>query len=310
MTTRALLAMRALAVVATAAICWLALARPASPARLPGALCPVGTTVGVFAHEDDDLLFANPAIAGRIARGACVVTIYLSAGDAGQPAPYWVGREAGSRAAYAAMAGVPDRWVRRARSVGGRQVATFLLRAEPRISLAFLRLPDGLNRGTGFPATGNVSLYQLWNGLIGGIWTVDGVHYTRRDVVRTVRTLALGAHPGQVMTNDFSRSFQCTPESCVRPYDHSDHVAAAYITRAALPELFRAHRVVGAKGYPAVFEDGPNVSGAVLARKAAIFGAYALHDPLVCQGTDVCLADFEYGNFLTRQYLIASPGPG
>lgn len=221
-----------------------------------------------------------------------------------------MGREAGSRAAYAQMARVPDRWVRHAISVRGRQVVTYSLRAAPRIALAFLRIPDGLNRGTGFPATGNVSLFQLWNGLIGDIWTVDGVRYTRPELVRTVRALVTGAHPGQVFTNDFSRPFQCSPDSCIRPYDHSDHVAAAYITRAALPALFRAGRVVGAKGYPAVFENPPNVSGAVLARKASIFAAYTRHDPLVCQGVDECLADFEYGNFLTRQYLIASPGPG
>ena len=67
-----------------------------------------------------------------------------------------------------------------------------------------------------------------------------------------------------------------------------------------------AGRVIGAKGYPAVFEDPPNVDGATLARKAAIFAAYNAHDPLVCQGVDACLDDFEYGSFLRRQYLIRS----
>ena len=295
--------------IAGVALALMATAVVGAPVPRPAATCPVGRTAGVFAHQDDDILFANPAIAGRIARGECVFTLYLSAGDAGEPAQYWIGREAGSRAAYARMAGVPDRWVRHLKSVHGRSVITYSLRANPRISLGFLRLPDGLNRGTGFPSTGNRSLFQLWTGVIDDIWTTDGVHYTRDELVRVVRALVLGFAPRQVITNDFTRPFQCQPDSCVRPFDHSDHVATGYITRAAVPGLFRKGAVLGAKGYPAVFENLPNVADPVLARKTAIFAAYTAHDPLVCQGATACLDDVEYGNFLRRQYLIPSAAP-
>lgn len=291
-----------------AAALTLCVAGTAAGGEVPQPACAAGRVMGVFAHQDDDILFANPDIAGRIARGQCVFTVYLSAGDAGQPAQYWAGREQGSRAAYAMMARRDDRWTRRVVSAGGRPVLTYVLRADPRISVGFMRLPDGLNRGSGFESTGYRTLYRLWTGEITDIWSVDGAHWTRPGLVRAVRALATAYRPQVVLTNDFSRPFQCVPEpgTCIRPFDHSDHTAAGYVTRAAVPALFRAGRVIGAKGYPAVFEDPPNVDGATLARKAAIFAAYNAHDPLVCQGVDACLDDFEYGSFLRRQYLIRS----
>jgi len=57
----------------------------------------------VVAHEDDDLLFMNPDIQHDLSAGACATTVFLTAGDDGQPSAYWLEREMGSQSAYDTM---------------------------------------------------------------------------------------------------------------------------------------------------------------------------------------------------------------
>ncbi|CAM5411045.1 hypothetical protein SVIOM342S_10412 [Streptomyces violaceorubidus] len=68
-----------------------------------------------MAHPDDDLFFLNPEIKKTIRAGCPVVTVYLTAGDAGKTnrakaLEYVDRREYGVRAAYAEMAKAANRW--------------------------------------------------------------------------------------------------------------------------------------------------------------------------------------------------------
>lgn len=265
----------------------------------------------VVAHADDDILFANPAIAGRIAHGTCVFAVYVTAViDWGERRNRWRERERASRAAYAAMAGIPDRWLRRPIAIAGRRVAAWALRDHPCISLAFLRIPNSPNTGGGFPSTGNASLYKLWTGELGDLRPVDGgTPYSRGTLISVLRSLIRSVRPRLVITNDYARPFECRPDACVWPFDHSDHLVTGRLARAAATSLYARRRVLGARGYPAMEETPPNVSGAALARKLDIFLAYARHDPAVCQTATACRADPFYGPILLRQYL-QRPVPG
>src|SRR5207253_2065746 len=98
----------------------------------------------VVAHEDDDLLFMNPDLATSIRGGHCVRTVFLTAGDAGQPSAYWEAREEGMRAAYAYMAGLSNSWQQKTLAIAGRQLSLSTLDASSKVSLVFLRLPDGV----------------------------------------------------------------------------------------------------------------------------------------------------------------------
>ena len=68
--------------------------------------------VYVLAHQDDDLIFANPDIAESIAAGNTVSIIYTTSGldTATDSTAYWLARLNGERAAYAQMAGVANTW--------------------------------------------------------------------------------------------------------------------------------------------------------------------------------------------------------
>ncbi len=105
----------------------------------------------MVAHEDDDLLFMSPDVPESIRAGHTVRTVYLTAGDAGKTSAYWKdGREAGIREAYALMAGVDNSWTESVDTVQGKPAYRFTLVGNQRVSVVFLRLPNG-GSGDGFP---------------------------------------------------------------------------------------------------------------------------------------------------------------
>lgn len=69
-----------------------------------------GSAMYVAAHQDDDLLFCSPDLVHDIDSERGVVTIFVTAGDAGLGRDYWRGREKGIEAAYAQMADVNRRY--------------------------------------------------------------------------------------------------------------------------------------------------------------------------------------------------------
>ncbi|MFJ9648323.1 PIG-L family deacetylase [Streptomyces sp. NPDC101206] len=196
------------------------------------------TLVGV-AHQDDDLLFISPEVQ-RLIRARCAVgAVYLTAGDAGRSFtgdPYVRRREQGVRAAYARMAGVPDRWRRADLTVRGRSLVSFVLSGRPDVRLVFLRLPDGFPKGVGSPRYSGQSLLKLFRGQIAAITPVDGsASYTEEELTLTLSEVIGLRHAERVLTLDYdSATFGLGPP---RPADHSDHEMTGRFFRKA---AFRA----------------------------------------------------------------------
>ena len=263
-----------------------------------GTLCN-GGTVNVVAHQDDDLLFLSPDLWRDVRAGGCVTTIYLTAGDAGRGADYWRARENGERAAYAQMQGAADAWTNDPLSVNGHTIASSTLVARPTIRLVFLRLPDGNIDGRGF---GRGGLQRLWSGAASSLTSVDsGDSYSRDELVLTLRALLRSASPHTVRAMDFRRA----------PYgfgsgDHSDHVATAYLTEAALGAGNPALK--GYLGYLGVAAGPTNVEDPLLRVKTEAFMAYAKHDSAIpCQSSAQCgdhRTGGRYSHWLPRQYRL------
>ncbi|HEY7417986.1 MAG TPA: PIG-L family deacetylase, partial [Ktedonobacteraceae bacterium] len=121
-----------------------------------------GVTLNIVAHEDDDLLFLSPDLLHAIQSGRTVRTIFMTSGDAGRDSTYWLGRQAGIRAAYAQMSGVADSWTQADAGISGHPISVYTLSAYPAVSVAFLHLPDGNIDGSGFASTNHESLENLW----------------------------------------------------------------------------------------------------------------------------------------------------
>jgi LmbE family N-acetylglucosaminyl deacetylase len=258
-----------------------------------------GPTLTIVAHEDDDLIFISPALLHAIQAGATVRTVYLTAGDDGMSASYWMTREEGPRAAYALMAGKANLWTQSDAGVPGHPIPLFTLSGSPNISLAYLRLPDGNLDGSGFPATGNESLQQLWQGTITKIDAIDGSSsYTQTSLITTLARLMTGAQPTQIYTQDFVGTYG--------DGDHSDHHATAYLTQAAARQYAAAHTVTGYEGY-GTSSLRVNVSGTDLTAKQNAFYTYGKDDSQVCNSKSSC-AGTDYAAWLRRQYTVSPAG--
>ncbi|KAL2819844.1 putative deacetylase LmbE-like domain-containing protein [Aspergillus cavernicola] len=251
-------------------------------------------TLNIVAHPDDDLLFLNPTILHDFNTGFTVRTVYLTSGDAGQPAPYWRSRQAGTLAAYAQMAGVENVWDESDMGVVEKDIPLYTLRDNNKVSVAFMRIPDGGLDGGGFLATGEQSLEQLWKGEISGISTVDGsgVTYSKRELVSVLTEIINGFAPDSLNSLDYLHDYGNG--------DHSDHTSAGlFANTAAIPSRYLGS-VIAYQGYPIKYEDA-NVEGEDLARKKEVFYTYAGYDDLVCM-SDVDCTGTEYEAWLTRLY--------
>jgi LmbE family N-acetylglucosaminyl deacetylase len=261
------------------------------------------------AHQDDNLLFMNPRLQSEFDSGRCVRTVFLTAGDDGQPMPYWVGREEGMEAAYAEMAGVADIWTVGSVTVEGRPLLLKTLTADPRISIVFMRLPDG-NNGEGFPSTGSQSLMKLWasanpcaecGGEESTIEAIDhSAVYTYHELIDTLAGVIGEFGPRQIFTQNWDESFHGV--------DHPDHVATARFVRSAAALDPEPHRLVAFWDYNTE-SFAPNVTGATLATKSKTFYTYGAHDPETCDSEPACEGT-QYKNWLAREYVKAEETHG
>lgn len=261
-----------------------------------------GRTMAFVAHEDDDLLFLSPTLQREIDSGRCVRTVFLTAGDDGKPQSYWVTREEGVEAAYAQMAAVPDAWTTTSVIAAGHTLVLRTLTADPRLSVVFMRLPDGgFPFGKGTPLYGNQSLMQLWNGEEATIEAVDKSNsYDRAGLIATLASLIAAYGPRQILTQNFDESFFNG--------DHPDHVATGLFTQQAARQYPGAHRITAFVGYNT--ETRPaNVTGEFLSRKSAAFYAYGAHDEATCTSAAAC-AGTEYEVWLAREYVAGRETAG
>jgi LmbE family N-acetylglucosaminyl deacetylase len=261
----------------------------------PATSVPDGTRVlNIVAHPDDDLLFLSPDLIHSVRGGAQVRTVFVTAGDAGKPAAYWQGRLQGIRAAYAQLAGVPDGWTAAGSALPGVSVEALI--AAPRVSMVFLKLPDG-GPGNGYQRYGLASLPKLWRGTLGAITAVDGsATYTRGDLVDALATLMTGFGPDVVRTQDFIGRFG--------DGDHNDHHATAYLARAASRGYRTAHRLVAYQDY-ATEHRAPDIPAELLAVKQAAFATYSRQDVEVFSG-GTASAGYKpvFDAWLRRQYVL------
>lgn len=259
--------------------------------------CSKGMTLSIVAHQDDDLLFLNPDILHTIQQGRCVRTVYITAGDAGLGASYWQGREQGEKAAYAQMAGVKNEWSQQDAGIRNHPIPIFTLKENAKLSLAFIRLPDGGGDGSGFGADANQSLKKLWNGDISTISAVDGSSsYTKQQLVDTILSLMTAAQPAQIATLNYLGTYASG--------DHSDHISTGYFAYEAHKRYTKAHAITAYVGYPMTYWDA-TIFGTDKTAKQQAFFSYGQYDPNVCKTEQAC-ASTDYGRWFERQYVAGT----
>ena len=275
---------------------------PAGAAEPPSC---TGRTLATAAHQDDTLLFMNPRLQSELDSGRCLRTVFVTAGDAGQPASYWEGREAGVEAAYAELAGVADTWTTSSLVSAGHTLRLRALTADPRVSIVFMRLPDG-GLGGGYPAYGNQSIVKLWCSANPSgectqteteIEAVDkSAKYTYQGLLDTLAGLIGEFGPTQIWTQDY--------EEAIFASDHPDHVVTARLTRAAAALDPDPHKLLSVWDYKTQTFPA-NVSGQALTRKQHAYYTYGAHDPLTCHTEVECEVGMfaEYGAWLKREYV-------
>lgn len=253
----------------------------------PSEAATVATTVNVVAHEDDDLLFQNPDIQADIKAGKRVMTVYVTAGDAGLGTAYYQGREAGERAAYARMAGRANSWAVGYVYVDGHRMARSCMNGT-HLCLLFMRLPGG--------NTVEKRLPMLLNGQINKVTTVDGGStYTASQVEHTLLTVF------NIMTPNYIRALNWNSDM---QGDHLDHKASAIFAYRAHTHYTRPHRIDAYQGY-SVRPRPSNLTVDQQKDKAATFLTYAPHDSHVCKSLAQCYRG-TYGHYFQRRYVVAS----
>lgn len=272
---------------------------------LTNSACGSGKTIlQIIAHEDDDLLFMNPALQTNIDQGDCIRTIYLTAGDSGQDRFYWLSREQGSKAAYSSMFKTTTPWVEKPLSLqGGAQVNVAELETTNRVSLVFFKLPDGNLLGQGFLHTQSASLAKLYQDQQSRLSTVDGLgSFSRGELVTGLAHIMDLVKPDVIRTQSTELSREV--------HEHSDHIAAGHFALLAtelytsrLPEQSKKPAMEFYQGYP-VRERPSNVSGESLSRKLAVFEIYTRFDDAACNPKTGCWKKSNYSRYVSRQYLM------
>ena len=200
------------------------------------------------------------------------------------------------------MAGVADSWTAGDAGVDGHPIPLLTLAGNPAISVVFMRLPDGLNDGSGGSTHGFESLQKLWQDSITQIDAIDGSSaYTKASLTATLTALMDALQPATVRTHDWMGGFG--------DGDHSDHRATAYFARAAHNVYSSPHTLIGYLAY-AIASSPQNVFGADLTAKTDAFLAYVAFDASPCGSPPSC-AGTGYDDYLLRQYTGGSePGGG
>lgn len=255
----------------------------------------------LWAHYDDDLVFANPTVLQAVAVGWRVRSFFFTAGDAGKGMSAYVeGRENGIRAAYDEMRGSSGPWSDRSVVLPNGLTATVTSPdGDDRVSLTFLRLPDGGLRGTGYAVTGWQSLAKLLTGELTSLRTLDTAQVITLDLLRsTVAEFVIGHDATMILT--------CHPGYADSPgADHPDHQTVGRIVAQTVDAGgIDGDQVHYAVGYPGA-QHPANIDADALARKLEVFAAYGAHDPVVTRSeVREYLTVRGFGEWLQRQYLV------
>jgi LmbE family N-acetylglucosaminyl deacetylase len=239
---------------------------PESPARV----------VNVVAHPDDDLAFLSPDLLVDLGSAEAVRTVFLTSGDGGRGRLYAAAREEGVRRAYAGVCGTPNLWDFHEHSCSGLPVLVNSLRGDRRLSLVFLRLPDGSPEGLGTQRGRGQSLQKLLTGDIPFLEQLGtSGRVTLGQLVEVLAHLMESVQPTETRVLDYAGAFGNG--------DHSDHLASARLARLAHARVSGEGWLTGYRGYP-VSDLPPNVPAAWAARKLASIRTYARCDPAFRDG--------------------------
>ncbi|MGS1009459.1 PIG-L family deacetylase [Achromobacter anxifer] len=239
------------------------------------------------AHLDDDLLFMNPDIASNIQAGGCVRLVYLTASDAGEGEGYMLGRERGVRSAYAYMAHQPDEWKEDAGTAGGRRIARFTLKGNPRVQLWHMRLKDPW-LGNGWGSLTPLSRTESVPGQSVDTLGPYAESYTREQLIDTLADLIRQYAPTTVRHLDDTIAVPYT-QLCWRcaGHGHPDHIASARLAREAMLRAPGNYAEMGYVDYPSQ-ERATNLTQAEIASKSLTFQHYAWNDYHYCAGPSGC----------------------
>ncbi len=273
-----------------------------TPTPTPDAAAPAtDTTMSIWAHCDDDLIFMGAHLQAAVDQGHAICTVYVTAGDAGRGAAHGVRREQGITRAYDRLRGRNGSWdVTTETLASGVSLTTRRPTDDPRFTLHFLRLPDGNTEGQGFAGNGRASLQALMTGRVASVTPVGTaavVSWTQLEA--SVQELVGRYRPVQLFTHvpAWSRRFA--------RHDHSDHAVTGVAAYRAWKVAFPQAQMLLAQGY-AIADLPANVPPAALQRKIAVFRAYTPDDPHVaaCVSDATCLALPHFGQWLQREYAL------
>jgi LmbE family N-acetylglucosaminyl deacetylase len=199
------------------------------------------------------------------------------------------------------MLGTTPVWIERTIKLSSGQ---FIYLVQPKgnqkLSLIYLRLPDGNVRGEGFGSTNRQILQKLYNGQASSLDAIYGNStFNRQELVSALSTLMNTYKPSEVRT-------QSTFVGKKIP-DHSDHattsrfVELAFKDYTALPTTLNSPSLKHYIGNP-IHTMNENLTPAELDLMSRTFFSYAKHDPAVCQSPEDCSRGSVYNFYLRRMY--------
>ncbi|QDQ88069.1 PIG-L family deacetylase [Alcaligenaceae bacterium SJ-26] len=276
-------------------------------AETPPADCHGIRDLVIVAHMDDDLLFMNPDIDATLAAGGCVRTLYMTASERNDGAPYMRSRESGVRAAYARMAGTQDNWSMQLETVAGRPFVSFTLDPDPRIQLWHMRLTDPW-LGKGWGSLTPLSQAESVPGQSVATLALPPSIYTRQGLVDTLAQLIREYAPTVIRHMDDSVAIPYA-RLCWRcnGHDHPDHISSARLTREASLLAPGPYARIGYVNYPTQ-ERQVNLADSETARKTDIFRRYAWQDNRYCPtGRDCNSPAGPTAAWVARIYYVTPP---
>ncbi|GAM18669.1 hypothetical protein SAMD00019534_018440 [Acytostelium subglobosum LB1] len=233
--------------------------------------CNGVSQVNIVAHQDDDILFIDPAITDVLRSGGCVTTIFMTSGSFNDFA-YMETRESASLAAYQEILGSSSSWMLYINElvVGGGTVSITTRRSilNPKLTIVYMRLPQGNVRPTGAGDAPLADMFDLGQTVSSLSYTqcVDGPanDYSKATTVSTLTTLIDGFGATQVNT--------LNPDT-VPYFEHPDHIYAARFARLALRAVTANVPVAYHETYPSA-TTSPNVLPTKLQTKRDVNAAY------------------------------------
>ncbi|KXS22402.1 hypothetical protein M427DRAFT_26965 [Gonapodya prolifera JEL478] len=263
-------------------------AAAALPLRRRQGAISSGCSLNIVAHEDDDLLFIKwvlraglrgsvpPDIFNDIQAGRCTRTVFITAGDNNRGETYWMGREAGTRAAYSTMPNVTDAWATTTAVIGGTNV---------RVQTLNNTVPSS-------------SLQKLYQGKISTIQTVDGSNtFTKAELTALLTGIIVDYAPNLIRAQDFTGTFGNG--------DHSDHLSASFFVRDAAQGFTGVDYTITSYMQYATSARPINLSGAELDSKTNAWDAYTAFDSLTCGSPPNCTGK-DYAIWIPRRYTTSS----